>query len=358
MRTLSTVLVFSVVGLLAVDLQPGSEPRAEAVVAGPRHLAVAPMKPETVEVAFVRNGRLVRVERVVPKGEPSEAHAVRELLQGPTRLERAHGLRTALRPGVRLRSIHAEGDTWLASFSRSLLTSGTADTIRTRLAQIEATLAALGAERYAAVSTEGRFVTLLRLGVRPGAPGLSRGEQDYLYSVRGLQLRLWTLGYLDRPSVTGSLDYETSQALLAFQAWEDLSRTGTVTGETQLALQRATRPVPTTHRPGRRIEIHRDLGVLLMLDGNDVVRVVHTSTGSFGRTPAGSYHVYRKEIISWSKPFHVWMPYASYFVGGIAMHEYPDVPAYPASHGCVRLPDGDAKRVYGFVDVGTPVNVF
>jgi len=157
--------------------------------------------------------------------------------------------------------------------------------------------------------------------------------------------------------VTGTLDYETSQALTAFQAWEQLGRTGTVTGETQLALERAARPKPTTHRSGRRIEIHRDLGVLLMLDGNEVVRAVHVSTGSFGRTPAGAYHVYRQSILSWSQPFHVWMPYASYFVGGIAMHEYPDVPAYPASHGCVRVPEGDAKRLYHFVEVGMPVTV-
>jgi lipoprotein-anchoring transpeptidase ErfK/SrfK len=54
----------------------------------------------------------------------------------------------------------------------------------------------------------------------------------------------------------------------------------------------------------------------------------------------------------------VWMPYASYFVGGIAMHEYPDVPAYPASHGCVRLPEGEASHVYSFVELGTPVYVF
>jgi lipoprotein-anchoring transpeptidase ErfK/SrfK len=40
------------------------------------------------------------------------------------------------------------------------------------------------------------------------------------------------------------------------------------------------------------------------------------------------------------------------------MHEYPDVPSYPASHGCVRLPAGDAQRVYRFVDVGTRVDVF
>jgi lipoprotein-anchoring transpeptidase ErfK/SrfK len=39
------------------------------------------------------------------------------------------------------------------------------------------------------------------------------------------------------------------------------------------------------------------------------------------------------------------------------MHESQDVPSYPASHGCVRLPDGEADRVYRFVDVGTPVSV-
>jgi lipoprotein-anchoring transpeptidase ErfK/SrfK len=52
------------------------------------------------------------------------------------------------------------------------------------------------------------------------------------------------------------------------------------------------------------------------------------------------------------------MPYASYFVGGIAMHEYSYVPSYPASHGCVRLPAGEANRVYAFAEYGMPVYVY
>jgi lipoprotein-anchoring transpeptidase ErfK/SrfK len=106
------------------------------------------------------------------------------------------------------------------------------------------------------------------------------------------------------------------------------------------------------------MEIHRNLGVLLAVDDGKVFRAVHTSTGAGGRTPAGTFHVYRKETLSWSVPFGVWMPYASYFIGGIAMHEYSSVPSYPASHGCVRLPAGDAERVYRFAGVGTPVYVF
>ena len=85
---------------------------------------------------------------------------------------------------------------------------------------------------------------------------------------------------------------------------------------------------------------------------------MHTSTGFGGRTPAGTFHVYRKEQLSWSVPFKVWMPWASYFDGGFAMHAYPYVPAYPASHGCVRLPAPEAQRVYAFAVQGTPVYVY
>jgi len=320
--------------------------------------ASAAPRPDTVQVVFVRHGRLVHVERVVRPGLAPEVEALRDLVKGPTRAERATGLRSALREGVHLQSVRAEGDVWLARFSRSLLAPATTSTMERRFAQIGATLAPLGPERYAAIGTEGRLVTTVRLGTWPSAWRPQIGEHGYPFVVRGVQLRLWTLGYLDRSSVTGTLDYVTEEALLAFQGWEGLSRTGTMTGETQVALFRASRPEPFTHRPGRRVEIHRDRGVLLLVQDNQVVRAVHTSTGIFGRTPAGTFHVYRKELISWSVPFHVWMPYAAYFVGGIAMHQYSDVPAYPASHGCVRLPTGEANRVYAFVDVGTPVFVF
>ncbi len=94
-----------------------------------------------------------------------------------------------------------------------------------------------------------------------------------------------------------------------------------------------------------------------MVDTGEVVRAVHTSTGAGGVTPVGSFRVYVKALMSWSVPFKVWMPYAAYFTGGIATHQSPDVPSYPASHGCVRLPEGEAERVYRFVEVGTPVTV-
>ena len=74
--------------------------------------------------------------------------------------------------------------------------------------------------------------------------------------------------------------------------------------------------------------------------------------------PGGRYEVFRKELRSWSVPFQVWLPLASYFNQGIAFHEYPDVPPYPASHGCVRVPVPEAHEVYDFAAIGTAVLVY
>ena len=356
MRVLLVVLVLAFAGLLAVDLESSSTPRA--AVAEPVRV-LAPKKPalKTVEVAFVRNDWVVRVERVVPRGARPAEVALRELTQGPTKAERGTGIRTAIPDGARLRSLRADPETWFASFSRSTLGSGSAETKRKRLWQIAATLAPHGDKVFVAIAAEGRFATMLRLGVRPGTWRGESGERDYLYSQRGIELRLATLGFLDRSDVGAADDYLTEQALLAFQGWEELDRTATVTGQTQLALFRAARPKPGARRPGRRIEIYRDLGVLLMVEDGEVLRVIHTSTGAGGVTPVGDFEVYAKVLYSWSVPFQVWMPYAAYFRGGIATHQSSDVPSYPASHGCVRLPEGEADRVYRFVDVGTPVAV-
>lgn len=355
MRVMLVVLVLAFTGLLAVDLESSSVP--QAAVSAPARVAVPKPAPRTVEVAFVRNGWIIRVERFVPRGASPAETALRELTQGPTRAERRKGIRTAIPDGARLRSLRADRETWFASFSRSTLAAGAPETKRTRLWQIAATLAAHGDRAQVAIGTEGRFVTTVRIGVRPGAWRAETGENDYPYVVRGVQQRLAALGYLDRRDVGASDGYLTEQALLAFQGWEDLDRTATLTGQTQLALFRAQRPRPASRRPGRRVEIHRDRGVLLMVEDGRVARAVHTSTGVGGITPVGDFTVYAKVLMSWSVPFQVWMPYAAYFRGGIATHQSPDVPSYPASHGCVRLPEGEAKRVYDFVEVGTPVIV-
>jgi lipoprotein-anchoring transpeptidase ErfK/SrfK len=47
-----------------------------------------------------------------------------------------------------------------------------------------------------------------------------------------------------------------------------------------------------------------------------------------------------------------------YIVGGIAIHGSEDVPPYPASHGCIRIPMYASNRLPGMIPVGTPVLVY
>ena len=51
------------------------------------------------------------------------------------------------------------------------------------------------------------------------------------------------------------------------------------------------------------------------------------------------------------------MYHPSYFSSGYAVHGSESVPAYPASHGCVRIPMFAAKEFSRMAPVGTLVIV-
>ena len=172
--------------------------------------------------------------------------------------------------------------------------------------------------------------------------------------VRRLRADLVRLRYLPPGSRGGKLDDRTWHAVVALQGWLGLGRTGVVDRRTWRALGRARVPAPWAGlRRGVLIDTARQ--VMLLVAGGRTVRAIHVSTGAYGRTPRGRFAVYRKELLSWSVPFSTWMPYASYFSGGFAMHAYSSVPTYAASHGCVRVPPVEAPGVYAFAGYGTPV---
>jgi len=50
------------------------------------------------------------------------------------------------------------------------------------------------------------------------------------------------------------------------------------------------------------------------------------------------------------------MPYFMRIVGGTGMHE-GFLPGYPASHGCIRMPEFMAQNFYANVELGTPVTI-
>jgi peptidoglycan hydrolase-like protein with peptidoglycan-binding domain len=178
--------------------------------------------------------------------------------------------------------------------------------------------------------------------VRPVLVYGSRGP-----AVRALQQRLRELHYA-LPGADGVYSLATYQAVLAFEAVAGLPRTGRVDARTWRHLVKAG--IPRARYPGTHIEISKGRQVLYAVRGGRVQLVVHVSTGATGNTPLGHWHIYRK-VVGWD--WVLWYP--SYFLRGFAIHGYPDVPAYPASHGCVRVPMWLAPRLYAALPYGATV---
>jgi len=178
-------------------------------------------------------------------------------------------------------------------------------------------------------------------------PSLAPGARGP--SVLALEHRLAELRYALR-GVDGVYGQDTFEAVLAFQKVNGLPRTGRV--EDWLWRRLARAGIPRAQRGGDYIEIDKTRQVLFVVAGGRVAKVVHVSTGATGNTPLGSWQVYRK-VPGWD--WVLWYPL--YFRGGFAIHGYPSVPAYPASHGCVRIPMWIAPTLYGMHGQGTTVVV-
>lgn len=199
----------------------------------------------------------------------------------------------------------------------------------------------------------------------PPPPGLrtgSRGEE-----VRALEQRLTDLRF-DTGSVDGVYDSSTMHAVMAFQKAYGLARTGRATPD--VIERMATAPLQTEMVAGggrTKVEVDLKRQILTLWKDGSLFRVIDVSTGSGQRycvdgecakavTPGGSYKVTRR-ITGWrtSRLGRLFNPL--YFNGGIAIHGAPSVPAYPASHGCVRIPMYVAGWFPGQVPNGTPVYV-
>jgi len=84
--------------------------------------------------------------------------------------------------------------------------------------------------------------------------------------------------------------------------------------------------------------------------------------GSFWETPSGDYKILSKIRTHFSSVGKVYMPYSMQFYGNFFIHGwpyYPDgTPVAPGySGGCIRLDVEDARKVFEFVENGTPIFV-
>jgi L,D-transpeptidase catalytic domain/Putative peptidoglycan binding domain len=171
--------------------------------------------------------------------------------------------------------------------------------------------------------------------------------------IRQAVARLAELGYWAGP-VDGrrfsGIDEATRGAIVAFQKVDGRKPTGQLT----------------------RRDLEFDLGrqVLFFVDADGkVANILPISSGS-GRTfheagypethaltPCGHLEVFSKGS-GWKKSPLGEMFNPLYIVGGIAIHGSLDVPAHPASHGCIRVPMFAAYKLPRMVPLKTPVLVY
>ena len=174
------------------------------------------------------------------------------------------------------------------------------------------------------------------------------------------------LGYWTGP-VDGRLDEGSKAALIAFQKWEGRATTGRLTTEELEAIRNAV-PPKAREAGYEHVEVDVDRQVLLLVDEQDAVRVLHVSTGndksfmdqgqmSIAYTPRGRFVVYDKTY-GWENGDLGSVYYANYISGGVAIHGYLSVPSTPASHGCIRIPMFAAREVSRLLPVGTIVLVY
>jgi hypothetical protein len=178
------------------------------------------------------------------------------------------------------------------------------------------------------------------------------GSGSYGPAVRALDRQLKRQQYALR-SANKSYGTDTAQAVLAFQKVHGLSRTGRVTPRLWRLLARSKTPRARV-RKGNHIEILKAKQVIYEVGRGRVRNVLHTSTGATGNTPVGRWRVYSK--VPGFNASHMY--YSLFFLRGFAIHGYHSVPAWPASHGCARIPIWAAPGLYSRWGYGSRIIVF
>ncbi len=358
--------MFAVLGSSAIPaLAAPDGPRARASLSG--------------NVYFTAGEQFAPVKRTLPDSGRRLPSALKALLAGPTAAEQRRGLGSAIPSGSKVLSESFDASTGIASIRFNAQFIKTRKVVRTRAEAISEyygragevvfTATALAEVKAVRLSVPGKDPVTLRRAdfakpkTKPKEPAAPKPKGPKPGDTRAIQQALARLTYLPASAVNGVYDDRTRQAIQAFQGWASLDRDGVAGPKTTVALSAAAVPKPKRSGSGRWVEIYRARGVVLLVSGGVTQRAIHTSTGRGGDstdvgTPPGAFKIYRKEQQSWSVPYRVWLPYAAYWDRGWALHGYKDVPNYPASAGCARLPLTEAPVVYAFVKIGTPVYVY
>jgi hypothetical protein len=176
--------------------------------------------------------------------------------------------------------------------------------------------------------------------------------------VRLLRRGLGALGFVV-PSPGGksaSFDAATARAVLAFRKTNLLGASSVADRKVFSMLLRGEGAFELKHpRAGKHVEFDWSRQVLALASGGRAVHVLHASSGK-PSTPTvfGSFRFYSKTPGTNAKG----MVNSNYFIRGFAIHGYPSVPNYPASHGCIRIPIPNSRFVFDWISYGDRIFVY
>ena len=193
---------------------------------------------------------------------------------------------------------------------------------------------------------------------------------------RAAQKKLLKLGFWLK-ATDGRFEDTTRQAVMAFQKYFRLKPTGSITPGTAYLLETVNEPSTAESTEGTLAEVDKQRQLLFIVEEGKTVAVLNASTGDdreyeepdanspgvvvrgVALTPEGTFSINRERPEGWwiGDLGQIYRP--KYFIGGVAIHGSTSVPAYPASHGCVRVsvPAMDMIWDNGLLPRGTTVVV-
>ena len=160
------------------------------------------------------------------------------------------------------------------------------------------------------------------------------------------------------PSLSTTLSTAAGDSIVAFQKAYRLPRTYVFDGDDWRKLDGA-KVVKVRHSlPATHIEIDKTRQILMVVKGGKPLGIIPISSGATGNTPSGTFHILWKapSTTTWLGSAILWRTMD--FYRNFAMHGYPEVPPYPASHGCVREPIWVADWTYQRSWVGETVYLY
>jgi L,D-transpeptidase catalytic domain/Putative peptidoglycan binding domain len=197
--------------------------------------------------------------------------------------------------------------------------------------------------------------SVARARVTAGARTLSVGSTGP--DVVALRARLAEL-HVHVPAPSATFGSELFDSVVAFQKARGLERTGAVDEATWRALAQNVVPTPRYRSHGVHIEVSKSRQILMIVRDGETVWYLPVSSGAGGITPVGRYRILWKALATttWLGPAILYrtMTFHTHY----AIHGFPSVPTYPASHGCVRVPIWLADWLYQQSPVGESVDVY